>query len=340
MLTTCEQIQNIEMRLYNILVTESQLYQNDVVQYALQHIDRLAHLNLMRAASNVLLIICIDLHNAGQKSDVWTLYNRIETKLNKDLQHRSSLDTTQGLILTQLTAKTAWFVALRGKVQRPALDVGLMDMKSLQKEIEELSTKSCLMTTGKNEFHKLETRLINQRHLLPSPPLLRSYKDRPFDQQTVQQFHTEAEWQQQQNNIRRYLLDKNVSHEDAIQRIAVDHGFTASYPQWQRKIQRWDLDEKAGVLASLPSSYRRARSSSNSLRFGASSDDVSHAAEDPYLDETDYEDQWDRPAYPPPPPELLFGDPKVRDQKSPEAVRRPEKPLREVEHKAMAFRRH
>lgn len=144
---------------------------SDVVGFAFDHIQKLIGLSLLREATEILLYMSVYLHNTGQEYDIVNLYSNLSELLEQRSKTSAANDEIKDVLLTKTMAKTALFIALRGKVQSPPA-VGLFeDIDELFQDIEDSTNILFSMIADTKPPRSLINRLLTRWHLWKHPPL-------------------------------------------------------------------------------------------------------------------------------------------------------------------------
>ena len=165
------------MRLYNVLIAGRDGGKDIPIGYAAGHLQRLLKAGRLREAAEVLLMICINLHNTGRE-----LHPDVITDIITTLVAQESLQAKQyppdaelqDNLLTLLTLRTAMLVIMRGMPPNETSKVQVVskhDLDDLRHAIEEINNKAHELITGSRPTMNLELRLWTSRHLRSLPNL-------------------------------------------------------------------------------------------------------------------------------------------------------------------------
>ncbi|KAL4986714.1 ankyrin repeat-containing domain protein [Aspergillus falconensis] len=136
--TSVAQIQNIEMRLYNVLTSGQYRKLDRVVVFATSHMKTLVERGLLREAVEILLSIAIYLNNnAGCNLDVWNFYTNIRSKVDQQWKASTANDDIQDMLLLQTSLKTALFIGLHSQARDSpvSMDELARDIDDSRKEL-------------------------------------------------------------------------------------------------------------------------------------------------------------------------------------------------------------
>jgi hypothetical protein len=160
------------MRVYDILAGKRHQELPDVLEFATGHIQELVDRGLLRAATEILSIICMYLHNVGQKYDIWNLYTSLRDGLAQRLKNSTTSNDMKDVLLMQTSAKTSLFVTLRGNIQYPPAADLVEDSEELIQDIERSTSMLFAMIANKEPMEPLLDRLQTSRRLSQRPPHL------------------------------------------------------------------------------------------------------------------------------------------------------------------------
>lgn len=144
---------------------------SDVVEFVTDHIQKLIGLSLLREATEVLLYLSIYLHNTGQTYDIVSVYSNLSELLEQHSKTLAANDEIKDSLLTKTAAKTALFIALRGKVQSPPATGLFEDIDQLVQDIEDSTNILFSMIADAKPPQSLIERLHERWHVEKHPPL-------------------------------------------------------------------------------------------------------------------------------------------------------------------------